>query len=49
MWYGMAGTLFELENPSPAWYKSKVYIFDPTIHKVGESQVMECYEQVDNA
>lgn len=48
MWYGMAGTLFELENPSPAWYKSKVYIFDSTIHKVGESQVMECYEQVDN-
>ena len=49
MWYGMAGTLFELENPSPAWYKSKVYIIDSTIHKVGESQVMECYEQVDNA
>ena len=49
MWYGMAGTLFEHENPTPAWYKSKVYIFDSKIHKVGESQAMECYQQVDNA
>ena len=48
MWYGMAGTLFEHENPTPAWYKSKVYIFDSKTHKVGESQVMECYEQEDN-
>ena len=48
MWYGMAGTLFEHENPTPAWYKNKVYIFDSKIHKVGESQVMERYEQEDN-
>ena len=48
MWYGMADTLFEHENPTPAWYKSKVCIFDSKIHKVVESQVKERYEQEDN-
>ena len=28
---------------------NKFLLFDSNIHKVGESQVMECYEQVDNA
>ena len=48
VWYRMADTLFEHENPTPTWYKSKVCIFDSKIHKVVESQVMECYEQEDN-
>ena len=44
-WYEMADTLFEHENPTPAWYNNKVYIFDSKVHKVGESQVMECYAE----
>ena len=42
-WYWMEDTLFEHENPTPAWHNSKVYIFDSKVHKVGESQVVECY------
>ena len=49
MWYGMADTLFEHENPTPAWYKSKVCIFDSKIHKVVESQVKERYDSQEAA
>ena len=44
-WYEMADTLFEHENATPAWYNSKVYIFDSKVHKVGKSEVMECYAE----
>ena len=43
-WYKLVDTLFEHENPSLVQHKSKVYIFDSKVHKVGESRVVEYYE-----
>ena len=43
-WYKLVDTLFEHDNPCPVQHKSKVYIFDSKVHKVGESRVVEYYE-----
>ena len=43
-WYKLVDTLFEHDNPCPVQHKSKVYIFDSKVHKVGESEVVEYYE-----
>lgn len=43
-WYKLVDTLFEHDNPSLVQHKSKVYIFDSKVHKVGESRVVEYYE-----
>ncbi|KAM7449341.1 hypothetical protein ABFA07_002717 [Porites harrisoni] len=43
-WYKLVDTLFEHDNPSLVQHKSKVYIFDLKVHKVGESRVVEYYE-----
>ena len=43
-WYKLVDTLFEHDNPCVVQHKSKVYIFDSKVHKVGESRVVEYYE-----
>ena len=43
-WYKLVDTLFEHDNPCLVQHKMKVYIFDSKVHKVGESRVVECYE-----
>ena len=43
-WYKLVDTLFEHDNPCLVQHKSKVYIFDSKVHKVGESRVVEYYE-----
>ena len=43
-WYKLVDTLFEHDNPCLVQHKSKVYIFDSKVHKVGESKVVEYYE-----
>ena len=43
-WYNLVDTLFEHDNPSLVQHKSKVYICDSKVHKVGESRVVEYYE-----
>ena len=43
-WYKLVDTLFEHDNPCPVQHKSKVYIFDSKVHKVGESRVLEYYK-----
>ena len=43
-WYKLVDTLFEHDNPCPVQHKSKAYIFDSKVHKVGESRVVEYYE-----
>ena len=43
-WYKLVDTLFEHDNPCLVQHKSKVYIFDSKVHKVGKSEVVEYYE-----
>ena len=43
-WYKLVDTLFEHDNPCLVQHKSKLYIFDSKVHKVGESKVVEYYE-----
>ena len=43
-WYKLVDTLFEHDNPCLVQHKSKVYIFDSKVHKVGESRVVDYYE-----
>ena len=43
-WYKLVDTLFEHDNPCLVQHKSKVYIIDSKVHRVGKSEVVEYYK-----